>query len=198
LSSVFAYQYFFITEASKFSAGLVIKHSLHDVAVTGMIKPKSVIFQNFTLDINFTVTNVGIYPETYNFTFKANSTELFFSGIEQMAGDSANMTFSWNTTSFAKGNYTLNAYAEPVPEESCLSDNTQISWVIVSRMGDVTGPNGYPDGKVDMRDIGSVARLFFVSHSDQMYNPDFDVIYDGIINMKDVGLVARHFGEMEG
>jgi len=51
------------------------------------------------------------------------------------------------------------------------------------------------DGKVDMKDVGIVARLFRVPPTDPLWNPDCDINVDGKVDMKDVGIVARHFGE---
>ncbi|NIN53171.1 MAG: hypothetical protein GTO23_08460 [Nitrososphaeria archaeon] len=64
-------------------------------------------------------------------------------------------------------------------------------------VGDITGPDGWPDGKCDMRDIGSVARLFGVIYPDPRYKANCDVVYDLKIDMKDIGNVARHFGEID-
>jgi len=36
-------------------------------------------------------------------------------------------SFTWNTTSFAKGNYTIDAYAPPVPNEMDTTDNTSLT-----------------------------------------------------------------------
>lgn len=59
-------------------------------------------------------------------------------------------------------------------------------------LGDITGPEGKPDGKVDMWDIGAVAKLF-----GQPVEPGDprDVYPDGKIDMKDIGIVARNFGQ---
>jgi hypothetical protein len=114
------------------------------------------------------------------------------------SGASTTLTFTWNTTGFAKGNYTIWAYAWPVPGEIDTADNTLTDgWVIVSVVGDITGPTGWPDGKVDMRDVGSVARAFgsYIGHP--LYNPNYDIIYDGKIDMKDIGTVARNFGKID-
>ncbi|MEM2975321.1 MAG: hypothetical protein QW821_02740 [Candidatus Bathyarchaeia archaeon] len=58
-------------------------------------------------------------------------------------------------------------------------------------VGDITGPEGVPDGKVDMRDIGTVAR-----HFGELVEPGDpkDVFPDGKIDMKDIGIVAKNFG----
>jgi hypothetical protein len=50
------------------------------------------------------------------------------------------------------------------------------------------------DGKVDMRDVGIVARLFATTPASGNWNPDADVIRDNVIDMKDIGFVAKCFG----
>jgi hypothetical protein len=72
----------------------------------------------------------------------------------------------------------------------------QIGWIIVSIIGDITGsPQGYPDGKVDIKDVSNVARLFGVNYPDPRYKPNFDIIYDLKIDIKDVSNVAKRFGQ---
>jgi hypothetical protein len=51
------------------------------------------------------------------------------------------------------------------------------------------------DGKVDMRDIGLLARLFGLSQNSTSWSPSLDIIADGEINMKDIGYAAKCFGQ---
>jgi hypothetical protein len=57
--------------------------------------------------------------------------------------------------------------------------------------GDVTGVNGVPDGIVDMRDVGFVARDFGESVPPANLILDFNT--DGRIDMRDLGIVAHNF-----
>jgi hypothetical protein len=41
-----------------------------------------------------------------------------------MNGSSATVAFIWNTTGFAAGNYTISAYAWPIPNETNVADNS--------------------------------------------------------------------------
>ena len=111
--------------------------------------------------------------------------------------DSANLTFDWNTTGFAEGNYTITAYAEPVPGETNTADNNFTGgWVFVSMVGDLTGPTpGVPDGKVDIRDISLVAKAFGSVPGTPAWNPNCDINNDGRIDIRDISIVAKHFGE---
>ncbi|MGD8564872.1 MAG: hypothetical protein PVF96_00785 [Candidatus Bathyarchaeota archaeon] len=65
---------------------------------------------------------------------------------------------------------------------------------------DIIGPDGYPDGKVDMRDIGFAARNFGRTVPPAPLACDITGlrigIPDGIIDMRDVGTIARHFGKI--
>ena len=56
-------------------------------------------------------------------------------------------------------------------------------------------------GKVDMRDIGYIARRFGTNSSSPLWDPAADItgptpgVPDGKIDMRDIGLVARNFGK---
>lgn len=59
---------------------------------------------------------------------------------------------------------------------------------------DITGPDGNPDGKVDMRDISHVARRFLYFPGNPLWDPYADINGDAKIDMIDIGTVARFFG----
>jgi streptogramin lyase len=168
----------------------------HDIAITEVTPSKTVVGQGYSLNINVTAANQGDYTEIFNVTVYANTTSIATQTISLTSGNSTTITFPWNTTGFAKGNYTTNAVADTVPGETHIADNTFADgWVIVAMVGDITGPEGFPDGDVDIRDVSAVARLFGVSSPSPEYNPNFDINGDGDIDIKDVSTVARHFGE---
>lgn len=98
------------------------------------------------------------------------------------------------------GNYTISSYAWPVLGETNTADNNFTGgWVIVSLVGDLKDPDGWPDGKCDMRDVGLVARNFGQTVPPAPANCDLigptAGVPDDEIDMRDTGLVARHFGE---
>jgi regulation of enolase protein 1 (concanavalin A-like superfamily) len=111
------------------------------------------------------------------------------------------LTFVWNTQGFAKGNYTLWAYAWPIAGETNTTNNLFIDkWIIVSMVGDIIGPYGYPDGKCDMMDIAPCARRFgvyYVFPPPPLWDPNYDITNDGQIDIRDISIVARHFGEID-
>jgi hypothetical protein len=49
--------------------------------------------------------------------------------------------------------------------------------------------------RVDMKDIGYVAKRFMCTPLDSLWDPNADINGDNKIDMKDISTVARHFGE---
>jgi hypothetical protein len=168
----------------------------HDVAATDLLTGKTVVGEGYTLPVDVTVQNNGNYIETLTFEVFANTTLIQTQVVTLTSGNSSTLTFFWNTTGRAFGNYTIGAYAWPVPSETNTADNNLTGGMIsISIVGDITGPTGWPDGEVNMYDVGNVARRFMAKPPSPDYNPNCDINGDGVINMIDIGTVARHFGE---
>jgi hypothetical protein len=171
----------------------------HDVAVTNLTSAKTTIGQGYCGNLTVTVQNQGNSPENFNVTVYANTTSIVTQTIILSSGNSKTITFTWNTTGFARGNYTMKAVADTVLGETDTADNTFTDGVVtISIIGDITGPTGGPDGKCDMRDIGLVARHFGENVPPAPPNSDVTGVTaglpDGKIDMRDVGTVARNFG----
>ncbi len=176
----------------------------HDVAVQDAVPSKSVVGEGFPVYINVTLLNKGTFLETFNVSVSYDGFPVILPNGEDhvtvilAAQDSTITAFTWNTTTTPKGDYTLSAYATPVPDETDVANNNFTDGhVIVAMIGDIYGPNGLPDGKVDIRDVAAVAKHFGVDYPDPEYNPNFDVVYDLKIDIKDIATVARHFGEID-
>lgn len=188
--------YIIYLEVTLSTHNITIWYARTDIATTNIASAKTVVGQGYTASINATVQNQGDYTETFNVTVYANTTSIASQNVTLSSGNSTTITFMWNAIGFTRGNYTISAYALPVPGETHITDNTFADgWVIVAMVGDITGPDGWPDGDVDIRDVSAVARLFGVSSPDPRYNPNFDINDDGDIDIKDVSTVARHYGE---
>jgi rhamnogalacturonyl hydrolase YesR len=173
---------------------------VHDIAPSTVVPFKLSVGQNCTMFLNTTIENRGDFQEIVNVTLCANNSVIGTIENVVLSGENLTICFTWNTTGFGYGNYTISAYAWPVLGETNTADNNFTGgWVIVSLLGDITGPDGWPDGKIDMRDIGLVARNF--GQVVPPANPNCDLtgpiagVPDGKIDMRDIGLVARHFGE---
>jgi hypothetical protein len=102
-----------------------------------------------------------------------------------------NVTFTWNTTSFDKGNYTIWAHVWLVPGEIEIADNTfSDGWVVVTILGDING-----DFKVDIKDLVLVIKYYATYPGHPNWNPNADVNNDGKVDIKDLVLVIKHFAE---
>ncbi|MEM2912698.1 MAG: cohesin domain-containing protein [Candidatus Bathyarchaeia archaeon] len=181
-----------------------VSEPFHDIAIVDLKKSKNIVGEGFTVFINVTVSNRGTFQETFNISIYYDGFPITlpdgkdYVTLSLSAKNTLTLTLAWNTTQVPKGNYTISTYATSVPNETDTANNSFTDgYLIVAMVGDIFGIQGFPDGKVDMRDVAAVAKLFGVNYPNPMYNPDRDIIYDGKIDMKDVALVAKHFGKID-
>jgi len=173
----------------------------HNVAITNLTLSKTIVGQGLTAKMDVNVSNQGNFTETFNVTVYANTTSIATQTVTIASGNSTTITFTWNTTGFAKGNYTISAYAWPVPDETDTNDNRLIDGtVLVGVPCDVTGPTpGVPDGVCNMRDIGYICNHFGTKPSSPNWNPNCDVtgptkgVPDGKVDMRDIGIACNNF-----
>jgi len=165
---------------------------VHDIALKKVVPSKNIVGQGYNLFLDVTIINEGSYTETSTFTLYANITvigSLTFNNL--LSGTLAVFTFAWNTSGSVKGNYTISAVADTVPDESDTDDNGLVDgWVIVAIIGDVNG-----DKIVDVFDLIKVAIAFGSKPGDPSWNPNTDLKEDNLIDVFDLIRVAIHFGE---
>jgi len=163
-----------------------------NIAVTDVTPSENEIVQGYTVNITVDITNTGNFTEIFNVAVYADTTIIgTLVDITLESGSFTIITFTWNTTGFAKGNYTIWAYAWPVQGEKDVADNTHTnSWILVTFPGDVNG-----DGKVRVDDVLSIALAFGSNYGDPEYNPNLDINYDGKIRVDDVLTAALNFGQ---
>ena len=178
--------------------------SFHNLAIREINPYKTVVGQGFPLYINVTIKNEGTFSETFNVSVYYNGIPIelpngeTYMTVSLEARSLITLTFEWNTTNIAKGNYTISSEISVVTNETDTDDNYLVDgFVIVAMVGDLTGADGWPDGKVDIRDIAMVASKFGVIYPDSEYNPNCDIIYDKKINIRDVVVVAVNFGKID-
>jgi hypothetical protein len=159
---------------------------IHDVAVTNVASSKTVIGQTYTANITVKVENHGNFTETFNVTVYANTTAIATQTVTLSNGHSTTIIFTWNTTGYAKGNYTIKAYAWPVRGEIHTADNTLVyGLVIVTIPGDVVAPYF----EVDIYDVTAICICYdskIGPPRDPMYDPNCDLDGNGIIDIYDV------------
>jgi parallel beta-helix repeat protein len=166
--------------------------SPHDIGITSVTTSKSVVGQGFNFHIAILIFNYGNEIETFNVTAFAD-TEVIATFIEitLTSRSSTTVTFTWNTTGFAKGNHTISAVADTVPDETDTEDNTFVDgWVLVSIPGDVNG-----DRKVDGKDVALTIKHYGSYPGHPKYNPNVDINCDGKIDGKDVALTIKYYGK---
>ena len=174
----------------------------HDVAVTGVFPSKTVVGEGYPMNITVKVKDYGIFNEVFNVTVYANITAVETKEISLTSGALASLTFTWGTSGFAKGNYTLNAYAWPVQGETDTADNTGAGaeQVHVGVPGNVWGNLNPPpvyDGTTNMRDVTYLIQHFNANPKSPNWDPNADINNDGVCNMRDVTVAILNFNKRE-
>ena len=145
--------------------------------------------------ISAEVINYGEQAETFNVSVKANSATIQTRTVILASRNSTTVTFVWNTTGVAVGNYTIAALAYAVQGETDTTDNnmTLATLVFVTTPGDITGAEGHSDGVVDMQDIMTILGKFNTRLGSPLWNPILDVNDDGVTNMRDGFLAILNY-----
>jgi hypothetical protein len=60
----------------------------------------------------------------------ANATTIYTQNVTLTGGNSGTITFSWDATGFAVGNYTISAYVSPAPGQANTANNTYVGGTI--------------------------------------------------------------------
>jgi hypothetical protein len=163
---------------------------VHDVAVTG-IQCKNVTSNSTSTSIKVTVTNQGDFPELLNVTLYANTTAVAeFTSRTLLAGTSVTITLTWNTSGFNYGNYTITAYATPVPGETDTTDNTLMNWIVITIPGDIDG-----NFKVQLNDLVLLAHAYGSRSGDSNWNSSADIDDNGIVGLSDLVILAKNYGQ---
>ncbi|MEM3576966.1 MAG: CARDB domain-containing protein [Candidatus Bathyarchaeia archaeon] len=172
---------------------------VHDVSVKNITtsktgcSPMPTVGNNFTCSVYVTVENQGDYSETFNVTAYANSTEIGTQEITLNSGENITLTFAWDTSGFTKGNYTMWAYAWPVPSETETADNTFSDGIVyVGIPGDING-----DGTIDIYDAILLSTSFGAKQGDPNWNPNADIDNTNEIDIFDAIILSTHFGETD-
>jgi len=125
-------------------------------------------------------------------TFQITTSSTSLSASESFATQTTasgtfNITFSTNPYGGMLGNYTAHASSFYYPY--LLTAKTTFPIIL---KGDITGPYGVPDGKVDIKDVAKVSKAFGQSPPS---DPKCDLNKDGKVDIKDVAIVSLDFGK---
>ena len=128
-----------------------IYNQTRDVAVTSVTTGGShsnftEVYSGYDATINVTVKNEGIFTENITVTVYYDNNTIKNQTVNLFPGADRVLTFIWNVSGVPTcRNYTIKAYAHPIPNETDTDDNTYTGLKVYVRVcGDVNG-----DGEVD-------------------------------------------------
>lgn len=175
-----------------FGGTVIVTGAGHDVVVTNVTSGKIFIGQSYSSNITITIGNTGGYTETFDTTVYANQTIIATLVNTTLAsGIFTDITFTWDTTGLDYGNYTLSAYAWPVPSEINTSDNTYLGGtVLVTIPGDING-----DFTVDIFDAIKLAGVYDSAATSANWNPNADLNGDGTVDIFDAIILSSHYNQ---
>jgi parallel beta-helix repeat protein len=105
------------------SMTVYVNNFVHDIIVTDVTSSQTPVNQGENVGINVTVANHGSFAEIFNLALYANMSAVGSQILTLQPGEFNMVSFDWNTTGFGTGNYTLNACAEPVEDETDTTNN---------------------------------------------------------------------------
>jgi len=170
-----------------------LMYPVHEIAVTRVTAYKTVVGQGYSLRVDVTVTNQGRQTETLELTLYANTPVVAqFTSVFLTSRHSTTVTFTWDTTNFAKGNYIIRAYATSVTGEVNTNDNNlEGGTVMVTIPGDING-----DRIVNALDLYALGKTYGTTPSSPNWNPNANINNDDIVNKLDLEIIYQNFGKI--
>ena len=163
-----------------------------DIAVFGVVSSRGIVAQSSTVQVNAIVANRGEHDENFNIMAYANTTMISMLQNIALTSQTINtVTFSWDTTNVAFGNYILKACAGSVPNETNTSNNNATGGcVTVTIPGDLNG-----DFKVTLADLVLLAKAYGSVPGDVKWNPNADINGNDVADLADLVILAQHYGQ---
>ena len=162
-------------------------------AVLSVAPSRDIIGKGYNLNLIAMVVNQGNKIEELNVTFYANTTFIGFQTLLLWQSGGvwpAPCPFTWNTTGFVYGRYTLSACIQPLEGEVNLANNNKTySAVRVTVPGDLNG-----DFKVGTADLYILGVNWGLQGS-QIMNPNADINGDGKVGTKDLQILGVNWGK---
>jgi hypothetical protein len=164
----------------------------YDIAVTDVTPQRITVGQGRAAQVSVSVTNQGSFDETFDVVAYANASYIQTQTTTLGSEESATVTFTWNTTGFAKGEYIVGAVASFILGETDTADNTFVASTVIYV---VMPGDANHDGVINVLDIVTMASRWGSRRGDQNYDPVVDWNNDGMITILDLVLCTSHYGE---
>jgi hypothetical protein len=118
---------------------VTVKGAAHDVAVISVSPDKTEVTVGETVTITVVVKNNGTVPENFTVTAYYDTSEIDTQSVINLdANDTETLTFTWNTTGVAAGNYTIKAKA--TLEGDTYPDNDELTATQTVTVKEKPGP----------------------------------------------------------
>jgi hypothetical protein len=173
-----------------FFATLIRDVAIVDVKVTS----NNVVYAGRIVTINVTAMNRGnMTTETFDVTAYYDANPIGTQSITLGPWSNGTLIFYWNTSGLTPcDNFTISAYAHPVPYEINLGNNNFVDgWVMIKMLGDIDG-----DGDVDIYDVVATVNAYGSKPGDPNWNPDCDLAQPwDFINIFDIVTVCSMYGK---
>jgi len=181
-----------------------------DVALISVFPNVTKVYDGWIVNITVIAKNQGNFTETFFVIAYTNTTAIDIQVVINLApNNQTTLIFPWNTTGFAKGNYTISAVAEQVLGETDTGDNRYIDGLIlITKVGDIGG--GLPpqffqcDGIIDGKDVALFIQCYNgLAPPESMYLADLGgglppqfFKCDGIVDGNDLALFIQCYNDL--
>ena len=163
-----------------------------DIAILGIYESTNMAYVGQVVNFEVIVKNEGPMAETFNVTLQNNVTIIEERIVTELAPHTnTSLFFDWNTSTVLPGYYQFSATAEPLPDETDLTDNSMPNGIIDLRLlGDINN-----DFVVDDNDLILLNQAYGSTLSSPNWNPDADLNKDDIINVLDLFIFSKNYGK---
>jgi hypothetical protein len=169
--------------------GIMTYSLIHQITLEGLESSRTIIGEGYGSSVTVMVANYGNYTESFNVAVYANTTLVQTKTTTLTSGEFTTLTFIWGTTGWAKGIYTLSAYATPIPGETDTLDNNWTGGIVtVTIVADING-----DRRVDVLDLFELGKNYGLSHP-SLENPNCDINDDNTVDRDDLHELSVNFG----
>ncbi len=166
----------------------------YDVAVKSITAQSTLAYQGYNRQVQVKVRNEGLLSATFSVTAYYNSSPIGTQAVTGLASHTeTTLTFLWDTTGLAYGNYVLSATASGLVGEEDLTDNSLSGDVVLLTIpGDVNG-----DKIVNVVDAASNSAHWYPGPpiGPLGYSITNDIDIDGSVGIVDSAIVSAHWGQ---